>query len=139
MKTFLVAAGLIALAGPALAAQDEQSVSIATSEILSKYELTGEMVDCINIPEIQSITAVSETAFLFKTGVHEYYLNEVSGRCARATRMNTRIEYTAPNTRLCRAQTIKIVDNGAGVFLGSCSLGEFEKLKEKPADDSDDA
>jgi hypothetical protein len=139
MKRFLTIAVLALLAGSAAAADDVQSMPIATSEILSGYEPTGETVDCINVRQIISIKPISETAFLFKTGVNEYYLNETSGRCARATRMNTRVEYSMPETMLCRTQIIKIIDNGSGMFLGSCSLGSFEKLKKKAPEDLEDA
>lgn len=135
MKRIVIAAALAALAGPALA-QDARSISSATSEILSRFEPSGETVDCIIVRRIASIRPVSETTLLVKTGVNEYYVNETSGRCARATGMNTRIEYSMPQTTLCRLQIINIVDNTSGMLLGTCSLGSFEKLKEKaPAEE----
>lgn len=101
---------------------------------LAKYERTGETTACLNISRIDSIKALDERHFLVRTGVNSYYLNEPSAGCNGAGRSNQRIQYVLGNAQLCRNQIVTVVDNTSGIISGSCGLGSFEKLEEKPAD-----
>ncbi|MEM9263871.1 MAG: DUF6491 family protein, partial [Pseudomonadota bacterium] len=60
---------------------------------LAKYETTGEVSRCLSVPRITSIQAVTESKFLVRTGVNDFYLVETPDRCNGATRPNNRIQY----------------------------------------------
>ena len=104
-----------------------------TAARLAAFERTGETTACLPANRIRSIKALDERHFLIRTGVNDYYLNEPSAGCNSADRGNTRIQYVlGGNAQLCRNQIVTIVDNNSGFTTGSCGLGSFEKLEEKP-------
>ena len=104
---------------------------------LAEFERTGETTACLDVNRIRSIQALDERHFLVRTGASGYYLNEPSGSCIGAGRGNTRIQYVLGGTsQLCRNQIVTIVDNTSGVSFGSCGLGSFEKLEEKPDEEN---
>ncbi|MEX0643884.1 MAG: hypothetical protein WD076_01130 [Parvularculaceae bacterium] len=109
------------------------------AERLAEFERTGDTTTCLSLRSVSQITPLSETQFLVRVGVSDYYLNEVSGRCANADSAFTRLEYTTSLSQLCRGEIIRVVDNGTGMLAGSCGLGDFERLekkKEAPAENS---
>ncbi len=128
----LIAAGML-MAGCATGA-GYAGPSEKVSTALANYERTGEMTTCLNIGRIDSIKALDERHFLVRTGVNSYYLNEPSAGCNGAGRSNQRIQYVLGNSQLCRNQIVTVVDNTSGIISGSCGLGSFERLEQKPAD-----
>lgn len=100
---------------------------------LEKFERTGEMTDCLFGSTVEEIDPISDDLFLVRVGVNDYYLNEVSGSCNGASRGFSRLQYTRSTPGLCRLQIITVYDNSSNFFMGSCSLGSFEKLRLKSA------
>ena len=131
--TILSAAALSAAAvlGGGCATAASERVNKAAAEKLDSFERTGEVVSCIRLARGNSITPVTESTFLIRVGVNNYYVNEVSGRCRGATRSSTRLQYTTSLSQLCRNEIIRVVDNSAGFQTGACGLGSFEKLAKK--------
>ena len=129
MKAFLTAAGVLFVAGAAFAS-DARMVSSKGSELLAKYQPTGDTVSCLLLRQIDSMKFVEDSLILIETNGGKYYLNQTSNDCNGA-RGNRRIEYITTGSALCRNEIIRVVDNGSGTFMGSCSLGAFERLEEK--------
>lgn len=102
------------------------------AKALDRFERTGEVRDCLLGSTIDEIDPITDELFLVRVGVNDYYLNEVNGACHGAARSFSRIEYVRSTSQLCRLQIITVVDNTSNIFLGSCSLGGFEKLNVKP-------
>ena len=115
---------LFIFAGVAVAEQ-------ADSSALDRFERTGEKVNCVSMRST-NITPIDETRLLFRVGTSDYYLNETRGRCNDIDSNFTRIDIRLFGPQLCSLEILQIVDQQTGTFLGSCSVGEFEKLKKKP-------
>lgn len=113
---------------PAALADDAK----AAGDPLAGFERTGEKTACLMSSQIDQIKPVTDELFLVRVGVSTWYLNEVSGSCNGASSGFTRLEYRTSGSSLCRLQIVNVVDNNGGFFRGSCSLGDFEKLKQKP-------
>ena len=131
-RTFLVA--LVWAAG--CATTNAEPVNKGAAETLDQYERTGEVQSCLNLRQISSINAVDENTLLIKSGVNDYYVNDVKGRCHGATRNSTRFQYTTSLNQLCRNDILKIVDNGGDFIVGSCGVGSFEKLEKNAEEES---
>lgn len=126
----ILLAAVIAVAG--CATERQEPVDEAAAELFAQFDRTGEEVNCLSVTRITSIKPVSEELFLVQTGVNDYYLNEVSGRCNGATRPSTRLQYSTSTGQVCRNEIIRVVDNTAGFQVGGCGFGVFEKLNKKP-------
>lgn len=136
MKYGALTALAVAAAGIAGCASVERAeITPEAEERLADFERTGEMRACLNLRAIDQIDALDERHLLVRVGLNDYYLNEVSGRCSGAGRFNNRIQYTTSISQLCRNEIITIVDNTTGFTMGSCGLGSFERLIEKPDED----
>ena len=53
-----------------------------------------------------------------------------------AARPFTYISYTVPGAQLCRGEIVRVMDQGTNTVVGSCGIGEFEKLSPLPEDAS---
>ena len=115
-----------------------EPVNKHAAAILDAHERTGDVQSCISLRQINSISAVDENTLLIKSGVNDYYVNDLSGRCHGATRNSSRFEYTTSINQLCRNDILKVVDNGGGFLIGSCGVGSFEKLEKKTDENADD-
>lgn len=115
----------------------EPEMSDKAERVMEKYVRTGEMVNCLGIRQISSIKPLDDRYFLVKARGNQYYLNIVSRGCNRASRSNTRIQYTTSSALLCQNEIIRVVENTSDILSGSCGLGKFERLdeKEQPAED----
>ncbi|WP_133162419.1 hypothetical protein [Hyphococcus luteus] len=96
-------------------------------DILSKYEKTGETVSCLSLRSVRDTDVIDDYAMLVEAG-GEVYLNELNGRCIGLAR-EERYVHDAVIGRMCRGDIIRVMDS-FGNPLGSCSLGDFEKLNE---------
>ncbi len=134
----LVCLGLLSVAGGAVGEENEEDEALSPAEVfLSQYERTGETVTCLSVRRINRIRPLDDTRMLVQVGPGKYYLNEVTRGCERARRTSTRLQYTTSTGRLCRNEIIQVIDNISGIFVGSCSLGDFERLEKKPEAPSD--
>ena len=96
-------------------------------EVLSKYEKTGESVNCLRARSLSETDVLDDYTILVEApgGV---YLNELNGRCSGLAR-EERYVRDSPDARLCKGDIIRVIDT-FGNMMGSCSLGAFEKLSE---------
>jgi Family of unknown function (DUF6491) len=134
MRGMLMGVAVAAFAGAACASSGSYEMSEKTSARLAEFEQTGDYQTCLGLRQINQIKALDEHNFLVRVGVNQYYLNKVSGRCNGADNTFNRLQYTTSMSQLCRNEIISVVDNTAGFFVGSCSLGDFERLEKKPDD-----
>jgi hypothetical protein len=131
-KLFLAALTSTIAFGCATAAKVEMSEKAAAR--LAEFEPTGKTRSCMSLTTIRSIDALDESHFLVEAAGGDYYLNKVSGRCSGAGRAGNRLQYTVTTGQLCRNEIITVVDNSQGFTVGSCGLGDYEELQEKPAE-----
>ncbi len=136
MKTTLLVA-LVWAAG--CATTYAESVNERAAGILEQHDRTGEVKSCLSLRQISSIDAIDENTLLIKTGVNDYYVNDLTSRCNGATRNSTRFEYSTSIGQLCRNDILKVVDNGGGFLIGSCGVGSFEKLEKKEDAETEEA
>lgn len=129
MLRTMTIAGLIWAAGCATSSAERVNEGAAAK--LAEYERTGEVTSCMNVRQIASIEAVDEKTLLIRSGVNDYYVSDIKGRCSGATSTFNRFEYTTSTAQLCRNEIITIVDNTTGFLTGSCGMGSFEKLAKK--------
>lgn len=138
ITTYAVAVAAVAgLAG--CASVERAEITPEAEERLADFERTGDTRTCLSLRAIDRIQPLDERHFLVRVGLNDYYLNEISGRCGGAGRLNNRIQYTTSLTQLCRNEIITIVDNTTGFTVGSCGLGSFERLVEKPEEEEAEA
>lgn len=131
--TFAAAVAAIAFsAALAVPAAARETAAAKAERTLAKFERTGEMTDCLLGSQINEIDPLTDELFLVRVGAGTYYLNEVNGSCNGAARSFSRLQYTRSTSQLCRLQIVSVYENTSNIFMGSCSLGSFEKLKMKP-------
>jgi len=109
-----------------------EPVNQAAAEILAGHERTGDVVTCLNVRQISTITAVDEKTLLVRAGVNDYYVSDLKSRCNGVANRFTRIEYTTSTGQLCRGEILRIVENSGNFLTGSCGMGSFERLVKKP-------
>ena len=98
---------------------------------LDKFEATGETKSCVNIRNIQSTRVLDDQHILFRMHGSKYFLNKLDHRCSRLG-FERSFSYKISGSRLCNVDLIRVLDrHGLGV---SCSLGSFEELEKKKAD-----
>ena len=127
--------GLVAVGLAACATSDSYVMSERTAARLAAFERTGDADRCLNTSRINGIDTVDERHFLIRQGANQYYLNELSSSCYGAGRGNNRIQYATSTPQLCRNQIIRIIDNSSGFVVGSCSLGDFERVEKIEANE----
>ena len=101
------------------------------SAALDNFDRTGEKVSCISA-RTTDITPVNQSTLLVRSG-GDYYVNDLRNQCNGIDDRFTRIELKLLSGQLCSGEIVKVVQQSGGVFRGSCSLGDFEKLTKKPA------
>ncbi len=117
---FLLAASSALASDPAVEAPDA----------LDGFVETGQTVSCVRMRST-GVDAIGENRLLFKVGAR-YYLNETQGSCERAQSSFYRIEARLFSAQACKGDIFNVVDNQSGFFAGSCTLGKFQELKQKP-------
>ncbi len=131
MRLWMVAA----LAAAGCATAPGAPVNEGAAARLAGLERTGEKDNCLSLARISEITAVDEKTLLIRSGAGNWYVSDLPRRCGGAVSGGNRIEYTTSLTQLCRNDILRIVDNANGFLAGSCGMGSFERLVEKPAAD----
>ena len=122
----------IALAVCVLAAGGVALAGAPDSSALKNFDRTGEIVSCVPMRSTD-ITPIDENTLLVRAnGV--YYVNTLRDKCGRIDDNFTRLELRMFSNQLCSGEIIKVVHQANGTFLSSCSLGDFEKLQKKSAD-----
>ncbi|MAW78604.1 MAG: hypothetical protein CMI63_00050 [Parvularcula sp.] len=114
----LLATGAFAFSSPEEKAQ----------ELLSRYEKTGENVNCLRLNSIRDTDALDDYTLLVEVSGGDIYINELNGRCSGLGR-EQRYARSSTEARMCKGDIIRVLDS-FGNMRGSCSLGAFEKLSE---------
>lgn len=93
-----------------------------------------ENKDCLWIPRIDRITVVDKRNVIFYTKGKEVYLNTLNHNCPGLSK-NKAIMYRTSLSRLCKIDTITVLDNhGFGFHRGaSCGLGDFVAITKEQA------
>lgn len=110
------------MSGAAFAGSDH------ASNVLAKYEKTGETTNCLRLSMVRDSDPLDDYAILFEVRGGGVYLNELDGRCGGLER-ERRFSYTTPQAQICKGDIITVTDT-FGTFRGSCALGAFEQLSE---------
>lgn len=131
MNKLLIAAACGMVVAGAAAASGPREMSSQGSEIVSKFQTTGEFTTCLPLRSIDSMKIVDERLILVKANGGQYYFNQTLSGCA-AGRRNYRIQYSTSEPNLCRGQIVDVVDS-SGFPFGGCALGDFERVTEKPS------
>lgn len=105
------------------------SLSERAAERLSGLKPTGEMVSCLNRRAIHQFTPLTDSLILVQAGGGEQWLNRTMGRCIGADGVGSRLQYQATTGQICRGEMLQVFDNNSGIVVGSCSLGDFERLE----------
>lgn len=124
---------LIALAAAGCATTAGEPVNEGAAARLAGLQRTGEKDNCLSLARISEMTAVDENTLLIRSGAGNWYVSDLPRRCRGVVGRGTRIEYTTSLAQLCRNEILRIVDNTTGFLTGSCGMGSFERLEEKPA------
>jgi len=129
-RIYLIGSSVIFAAACATSASGGVSEKAAAK--LAQYDATGETTSCIGLRNIRSMSALDDRHFLVKVNGGKVYLNKTRGRCSGAHRNFNRLQYKTSQNRLCRNEIIRVVDNTQGFTVGSCGLGDFERLEKIP-------
>ena len=124
---------LVALAAAGCATATTEPVNDSAAARLAGMQRAGDKQTCLNLALINEITAVDEKTLLIRSGANNWYVSDLSTRCRGVVSRGNRIEYTTSLSQLCRNDILRIVDNVNGFLTGSCAMGSFERLAEKPA------
>jgi hypothetical protein len=124
---------LAALAVAGCATTTAEPVNEGAAARLAGLQRTGDKQTCLNVTLLNEITAVDEKTLLIRSGANNWYVSDLSRRCNGVVSRGNRIEYTTSLPALCRNDILRIVDNVNGFLTGSCGMGSFERLAEKPA------
>lgn len=122
----LIGAGALALAACGTTSQPLTDQDIA--EALPDYQRTGETASCLSVTRVDEIDPVTERLWLVETRGGEIYLNQVSRGCNGADSSFNYLSYELPTGQLCRGEIVRVVQATGDFVVGSCSLGEYERL-----------
>lgn len=136
MNHIAVTAALAAslMMGACATAQTEQGADATI--VPEGFALTGETRNCLSLTSIDDIDTISADAWLVTTTARDSYLTRVGRGCRAATQPFTYISYEVTGSQLCQGEIVRVIDQGSGSMLGSCSIGEFEELSPLPDDAS---
>ena len=103
-------------------------------EELAKYDVTGETEQCLSLASIKQSKPLDDYNILFETRGNETYLSRLPTRCS-GLGFERAFTYSTSLTKLCSTDIITVIDSTNPSFRrGSCGLGVFEKLAEKPSE-----
>lgn len=121
--------GAVALALGACAGEDERAYE--PPEELQAYTVTGETENCITVTRIRESRPLDDFHILFFVTGKDVYLSKMKHRCAGLGREKS-FMYSTGLTKLCSLDTITVLNSPDAMPLGSCGLGEFQKLEKIP-------
>ncbi|WDI31383.1 DUF6491 family protein [Hyphococcus flavus] len=133
MKTFRKQIVRLSAAGAACLVMASSASALLLSreseraqETLTQYERTGDVVSCLQLRQIRNTDAPDDYTLLIEAAGGDMYLNELNGRCIGLARWQ---RYTLRSllSKMCRGDIIQVMDT-SGRQMGSCSIGDFEKL-----------
>jgi hypothetical protein len=126
MKTSILAIAITALAFTGAAHAARQS----KDEVMSKYQRTGEVQNCVPLQAIDSTDVLDDKTILFKMKGKDTYVNELPYQCPQLKSQDA-FSYKTSVSQLCNTDIITVIDTAVPQRLASCGLGKFEKLSDK--------
>jgi hypothetical protein len=100
----------------------------ARGEALLARELAdktaGPPQACISRFEAEKMDTPNDETLLFRVSNDLVYTNQPQGGCP-ATGTSRRLERRTIGTNLCRGESLQVVHNTSGAFIGNCILGDF--------------
>ncbi len=89
-------------------------------------KVAGAPVSCLPSYRTNDMTVVDERTILFRDGANRVYRNDPPGGCPGAGRPGNALVFKSfGGTGLCRGEIVEVRDLSAGIYGGSCSLGDF--------------
>jgi len=119
-----------AIAASFAAATGAHAARDLVRQVLSKYERTGETVDCIQIRNIRDTRPLSDYVMFVRATGGAFYINEFQDRCFNLGREQRYVHRTTV-PRLCKGDTIQVLDS-SGSRGSTCVIGAFDELVEIP-------
>lgn len=107
---------------------------MSKEEVLAGYDRSGEMMNCVSLPLIKQSRILDNKTILLESTGHTAYLNELPFECPQLKMMDAYAHKTSINS-MCSMDLITVIDTTVDQRLGSCPLGKFERLTEKPQKD----
>lgn len=130
LGTVVVAAMAVTAVGNAALAREKMT----KAEVLAGYERSGEMHTCVSLQQLRHSRILDNKTILFESVGKTAYLNEMPFECPQLKSMDAYAHKTSVNS-MCSTDLITVIDTTLDQRLGSCSLGKFERLTEKPKED----
>lgn len=121
LKTACLALAMTALAGPALAEQEDH-------EALRGYTRTGETETCLIAHRIRDVRILNDHQILFRMYGGGAYLQEPAS--CPTLRRDQALQYRVSGSQLCSMDIITLLDTGSSLmFDGTCGFSEFQELE----------
>lgn len=116
-------------AGPvATATQATQAGQSSDIQAGLDAEVAGEPRDCIDTRQILQTDIVNNRTIVFRMRSGPDYRNDLPAACPLLDDRRG-ITYRVYTGRLCRIDTVNVVDFTVGVDYGACGLGSFTPIK----------
>ncbi len=121
MRTALKFALLPLVLAGSVAARPVSGEEALTRELAGRA--AGEPVDCIDLTRTTSSRMIPGTAIVYRVG-STLYVNRPRSGADSLNRWDMMV-VTLPQSRLCRIDTVRIVDPHSGAMTGIVFLGDF--------------
>ncbi len=131
ISKFFTALALIGLTVPALAADRTNAKSEADLAKRLENRVAGKPVPCLNQRDLGSSEVIPGVAIVYEIG-NTLYVNRPSG--ASSLENDDILITRTTTTQLCRMDSVRLVDRGAGFEHGFVILNDFvpyTKVKSK--------
>ncbi len=120
---------LVALSGCAVSGAEQGQRSLKAQQTLDRYlsgKVAGAPQACLPFYRSDDMIVVDDRTILFRDGSRRIWRNDPVGGCSGLGRPGTAlVTRSFGGTGLCRGEIANIVDTTSGMFVGSCSLGDF--------------
>ena len=132
MKMIVAASGAVLLTvglATATMAEERELHSDEARMRLAAFNYTGKSRLCLPMHRIRDIDVVDDWTLLIEMPGRSYYVSHLPNQCPRLA-IEDRFTYTLHSNQLCHDDLITVITI-TGRALASCSLAEFEELREK--------
>lgn len=127
MRSLLLIGSLATLA--ACSTPQPQPRSAKAEEHLQKMlagKSAGEPVTCLRSSDARDMVIIDDHTILFREGRRRVWRNDVAGRCSGlGSGSYALVTRQFGGMGLCRGDIAHVMDTSSGMFVGSCSLGDF--------------
>ena len=130
MRFEAVFLGLALLASPTLA-QDAAGAAASAPVLdadgtldVKALPATGKPRQCVPLRDVQQTRSVGSDVILFRTGVNQWYRNDLRTPCP-GIRDDRTLVFRTPSGSACALDTVDIIDAVTRIEHGFCGLGQF--------------